>query len=161
MQMMTESRIAEFWRRVDRSTGFSSCWIWKSSQYRNGYGYFSVNGRKRLAHRIAFELGNGRKLEKSEICRHQCNVPLCCNPSHLLSGTQYDNIHDCLDSGRFSFAPRNIAEMNGRAKLDFCDVKKIRALCASGESQKAVAFRFGVSPSSVSDIVHGKHWKAA
>ena len=47
-------------------------------------------------------------------------------------------------------------ERNGAAKLTDEQVDAIRAACAGGQSQRAVAARFGVSQGHVSDIAAGK-----
>jgi len=48
---------------------------------------------------------------------------------------------------------------NGRAMLGTQDVKRIRLLISSGRSQKSVADEYGITPQTVSKIVHGVRWK--
>lgn len=64
------------------------------------YGSFSDKGRKVLAHRWIYQETTGAKLLKGVVIRHTCDVSLCVNPDHLLSGTQADNIQDCIERGR-------------------------------------------------------------
>lgn len=50
-------------------------------------------------------------------------------------------------------------EKNPKAKLTSEDVKEIKTLVASGQLQKDVASKFGVTQPIISDIVNGKIWK--
>lgn len=66
----------------------------------SGYGSFQVNRRARGAHRIAWQLANGRELVKPEFVCHHCDNRPCCNPTHLFVGTVTDNVRDMLAKGR-------------------------------------------------------------
>jgi hypothetical protein len=73
------------------------CWPWKgATQAKNGErrGMFSIEGKTYYATRVVYETYYGKKLEKFEVVRHTCDNSLCCNPFHLLSGTQKDNARD-------------------------------------------------------------------
>jgi hypothetical protein len=76
----------------------SGCWIWIGCTTHDGYGRMMVidkSGKQRpiRAHRISYAANNGR-FKKSEIVRHECDIPLCVNPHHLSLGTQQDNLFD-------------------------------------------------------------------
>lgn len=73
------------------------CWDWTGSCDPNGYGRISFSGRTQLTHRIAFLLANGHL---PTVVRHACDRPPCCNPNHLISGSQTDNLRDMTDRGR-------------------------------------------------------------
>jgi hypothetical protein len=47
---------------------------------------------------------------------------------------------------------------SGVAKLSAADVTEIRALCASGLPQRAIAQRFGVRQAAISHIMCGRTW---
>lgn len=64
--------------RVCENTG---CWIWTGSTS-NGYGYFSLRGKGRRAHRILYFNLVG-SLETTEHLDHKCLVKKCVNPAHL------------------------------------------------------------------------------
>jgi hypothetical protein len=95
-----------FFSRVDKTP---SCWIWKASKTKNGYGNTTVNGKSRLSHRVAWELANGTIPSGMFIC-HVCDVKNCFNPSHLFMGTPKDNAQDRDKKGRN-------AHSKGTAKL--------------------------------------------
>lgn len=74
------------WSRVDRT---GSCWLWQGATI-NGYGVIQRGGRGQgliKVHVAAWESVNGEKPPGLDI-RHQCDVRLCCNPTHLSIGTR-------------------------------------------------------------------------
>lgn len=104
-QSRAEAAVKRFWDKVDMSGGPNSCWNWTAftqPAYRPGqlpYGKFRANGTVLLAHRVAFELAKG-PIPDGHIVRHACDNPKCCNPAHLSSGTQSDNVGDAISRGR-------------------------------------------------------------
>ena len=64
-----------------------------------GYGVFSVNGKTKLAHRVAYELFKGGIPLNLHVC-HTCDNPKCCNPDHLFVGTAAENMSDKVKKGR-------------------------------------------------------------
>ncbi len=89
---------AKLWPRVDRR-GEDECWPYRSAVYRTGYGTVNFDGTATTAHRVAFALANGRITEGMHI-RHKCDYPPCCNPKHLVEGTNYDNVCDMMERRR-------------------------------------------------------------
>lgn len=88
-----------FWEKVDiRSEG--ECWPWKASYKGPGYGVFYDGERLVGANRFALALKLGRPLLPQERSRHTCDWPPCCNPNHLIVGTQKDNMRDKSERGR-------------------------------------------------------------
>lgn len=101
--------ITRFWSKVDRSAGPDACWLWLGARKKAGYGNFFV--RRDLpgqrghaifmnAHKFAYTIAYG-PIPDGEVVRHRCDVPACCNPMHLLAGTQQNNIADAIERGRF------------------------------------------------------------
>lgn len=158
----------DFWSKVDQSGGADACWPWIGSLGTEGYGQVRINKRLVRTHRVAYELTNGPLDANLSVC-HRCDNPPCCNPSHLFSGTQADNMADCSAKGRVpsganSSLSRNKkrakGEDNGLSKLTEHQVREIRLLCAtSGKSKRSIARRFGVTDVLIGQIVRGKIWK--
>lgn len=65
----------------------------------HGYGAVSVNGKRMLAHRAAWEKING-PIQDGLFVLHRCDTPACINPKHLFLGTAKDNAQDMLKKGR-------------------------------------------------------------
>lgn len=59
-----------------------ACWIWKGAIATTGYGQISVDGVRKYAHRVAYELANGLIPEGMRI-DHICHTPACVRPDHL------------------------------------------------------------------------------
>jgi hypothetical protein len=73
---------------------------------------------------------------------HLCRVHPCVNPEHLEPVTPREN------------------KLRGEGtKLTLVQVEEIRYLVRSGELQKSVAVKFGVSKQQISKIVLGLSWK--
>ena len=71
----------------------NGCWLWIKSITSAGYGQLTVNKQYFTAHRYSYMLYNGI-LSDSDVVRHTCHTPRCCNPAHLIKGTHKDNYHD-------------------------------------------------------------------
>lgn len=82
------------------------CWVWTASLI-NGYGSFSVNGRSRRAHRVAYELLVG-PLDDNLVIHHTCSNRACVNPKHLQAIDQQNNIAEMLNRRAYE---RRIAEL--------------------------------------------------
>jgi HNH endonuclease len=81
-------RLATLQSRITPGPG--GCWIWTGYRMPNGYGLFSMNGRKIYAHRASYELSVGAVPEGMHI-DHLCRVRACIRPDHLEAVTQAEN----------------------------------------------------------------------
>src|SRR5215211_1640522 len=86
---MTEIDKARFWIKVTQT---NYCWEWSGALNNNGYGMFRYKDEV-LAHRISYQLIKGSISKKVLVC-HSCDNPKCVNPSHLFTGSQFDNMFD-------------------------------------------------------------------
>ena len=132
----------------------ASCWLWTDKPDTYGYGQFCLNGKKPRAHRVSYELFEG-KIPDGLIVRHTCHNPTCVNPAHLIVGTDLDNSNDKKRAGRQA---RQKGEANGRAKLPESAVREIRDL-AGRFLQRELAEVYGVSPQQIGRIINNKTWK--
>jgi hypothetical protein len=90
---------ARFWSKVDVGRP-DHCWPWRAALDRYGYGQFKGESyvSPKRSHRVAYELVCG-DIPPGLVLRHRCNNPACCNPSHLVPGTQGDNHDDREEAG--------------------------------------------------------------
>lgn len=77
-----------FWSKVDRR-GPDECWPWLASTSW-GYGEFSLGGKLRKAHRVAYEDQVG-PIPAGLTIDHLCRNESCVNPRHLEPVTMREN----------------------------------------------------------------------
>lgn len=90
-----------FWSKVE-VRGQDECWPWLACFRKDGYGAFRLNLGSGVyplvgAHQAAF-MFSGKVTEK--VVRHTCDNRWCCNPNHLVGGTQSENLEDMRIRGR-------------------------------------------------------------
>lgn len=147
--------LERFLAKLDRDGGgFQTCWPWRGSITRGGYGQLSHGSAAVYAHRIAYLLWNG-PIPDRQLVLHRCDNPPCCNPTHLFLGTHQDNADDCVAKGR-SRGRSPVGERMWNSKLTEALVREIRA---SDEPQKALAQRVGVSQALVSLVRRYRIWR--
>lgn len=83
----------------------SECWNWTKTG--SPYGTFYVWRSVHKSHKVMFQLWNGLPVDygkggKSKVIRHTCNNKKCCNPNHLITGTQEQNLNDAFIAGNNS-----------------------------------------------------------
>ena len=144
-----------FWARVALPNE-RGCRLWTGSaagsRPEHRYGKLVFNGRRRQAHAVAWELTNGTVPDKESVL-HKCDVTLCCEPSHLFTGTDKINAEDRNAKGR-----QARGERHGRAKLTEEDLPEIRRQVAAGSSQRKVAKKFNIAQITVSRVVRRETW---
>lgn len=135
----------------------SSCWIWVRSK-NPLYGQACTSGKGILAHRLAWELWNNKKIPEGLCVCHHCDIPACCNPRHLFLGTAKDNIQDAISKGRLAGFTTNheYSRRKRLRKLTDDEVRQIRASAKIKEPLKSVATRFEISMAQVSMIRNNK-----
>ena len=93
------------------------CWEWVGSTGgRDHRGYFTLDGQKKLAHRVVFEIFHG-KIPDKVVIRHKCDNPLCCNPFHLEQGSRSDNELDKYKRDRAGYPIEVVKEIHRLAAL--------------------------------------------
>lgn len=79
---------AEFWSRVEKT---STCWLWRGSISRYGYGQFMSARKSWRAHRYVWELTRG-PIPQGLVLDHLCRNRSCVNPDHLEVVTNRENV---------------------------------------------------------------------
>lgn len=146
-----ESVSSVFWRNVGRVEDspagvVGECWMWCGPLNGWGYGRFYVDGTRRLAHRVSWEIQEGEVPIGLSVLHH-CDRPACVRPSHLYVGTQADNIDDMVRRGR----------QRSHSHL-LPVVLEARRLAAEGMFQRDIAARLGVGQSAVSRMLNAERW---
>jgi hypothetical protein len=141
----------KFWGNVLFPEDKSNCWLWAKCKNQAGYGRVSVgNSTMKLAHRVAWEIINCRKIPDGIHVLHRCDNPPCVNPNHLFLGTQYDNMIDMRRKGRGT-----MGDTHPRSKLTREEGDKIRKLRADGACYESLCINFGISRVTLWRILEG------
>lgn len=155
---MTEYMEARFLKYVSQTPTETGCLLWMgyshSATPNYARGFFSVNGKPQMAHRVAYQLAKG-DIPDGLCVRHTCDVSLCVNPDHLILGTHADNMRDMKDRGR-GRGGGPAGEKHGCAKLT---EEQVRQIGTSHKTRNQLAAEFGVSPSTIKAIRNGRLWK--
>lgn len=129
------------------------CWPWRAGCDAYGYGVLTYKRRTYKATRLSYMIFN--QLETfSEWALHDCDNPICINPTHLFAGDNDANIKDRQAKNR-----QAVGMMNGLSKLTAETVLEIKRKLNFGQSQKSIAIEHGVSSMTISLINQGKTWK--
>lgn len=131
----------------------AGCWEWQGAVNCDGYGTFTRQYRRVMAHRAVWEAFNGRK--PGPVLMHTCDNPRCCNPVHLVEGTHKTNQADKFEKGRQAKGSRV-----GTAVLTESQVLEMRRryvprVC----TYEMLAAEFGVHRDTVQKAVRGKLWR--
>lgn len=132
-----------------------SCWVWKASRDKNGYGIFKGmigNAPFTRAHRYSYALHTGDMLVGMQAL-HTCDNPSCVNPEHLFSGTNADNMRDKAQKGR---AKVPVGEKHGKAVLT---ERQVKSILKDPRPYAEIAAQYNVKPSTIGSIKQRVSWK--
>lgn len=79
-------------------------WFSRAWKGGSGYGMMAYRGANWRCNRLAYVLTRG-PIPAGMVARHTCNNQCCCNPDHIVIGTQKENIADCIKAGNQQFHP--------------------------------------------------------
>jgi predicted XRE-type DNA-binding protein len=148
----TQDDLRRFEMYLIKGTG---CWIFTGGQRgNNNYGGFTLHRKNIAAHRFAYIVYVGQ-IPPDLLVLHKCNIPLCCNPSHLYLGTAQNNANDRDSQNRLL---HNSKEQHPMHKLTQEEVNQIKLLCAAAIPQRQIAKQFNVTQAAISAINRGRNW---
>lgn len=133
--------------------GKDNCWLWTGSQTgKNGPYYkpsFKIKDTNYVAYRVMWRFAYKEDPGEMQVC-HECDNPLCVNPSHLWLGTISDNMLDSYVKGR--------KISSNRREIQDHQVPIIRRLRDQGLTYQKIADKFNVSKSTVYLICTGQRY---
>lgn len=134
-------------------TEADECVLWPFKRDEQGRGKFYTEGRQTIASRYMCRLVHGEPPTPKHHAAHSCGNGHsgCVNPKHLRWATPKENSADQKLHGT-----QQRGERYGLAKLSDANAALILRLKGSGTTQQALADRFGVHQSTISDIWRGK-----
>lgn len=103
---------ARFWAKVEKT---ETCWLWKASKDRNGYGRFRVSDRTLVAHVVGYALA-GCELPAGMVLDHLCRNRACVRADHLEPVTHHENV---LRSPRTYQTPEERREARNRQNREW------------------------------------------
>jgi hypothetical protein len=129
----------------------SGCWLFDGGwNQRGGYCQIWSNGKRKMAHRFAYEKYRGPIPSGMCVC-HKCDVPCCVNPDHLILGTDAENMADKTVKNRQAKGTKI-----GISKLS---PEQVLAIRASVQSCHSLGPQYGVDHSTIQHIRRRKTWK--
>lgn len=133
----------------------NECWeVFSHALTKFGHPTITRNKKSYNIHRYVYML-LGNKIEDSEVLRHKCDNPICCNPAHMETGTQSDNINDMILRGRHNPVT---GERNIHSKLTEEDISNIRGMKGI-KTLRALGKQYGVCHKTIWNIQHLNKWK--
>lgn len=130
---------------VDLDTG---CHEWHGMRTQGGYGQFSLDGRRQLAHRVAWAWTYG-PIPKGQLVCHHCDNRRCVNVLHLFLGSHRDNMQDALNKGRM----KRVSNA-GRQRILTTRKQAVLDAYAAGESVADICARFNYTRQGVLYVVN-------
>lgn len=135
----------------------NGCRLWPETlcHAKEGYGAVWFNGKMRRVTRVLYAHAYG-PIPDDKLVLHTCDVPACCELSHLFVGTNKDNATDRAAKKRGRDAR---GTKSGVAKVDENTVIAIRDEYKSGNvTQIELAAKYRISQTAVSNITTGRYW---
>jgi len=136
---------------VAKKTG---CWdVLGRARNRDGYPVARIKGELDTLYRHFYKRYKG-PIDSGVVIRHTCDNRSCCNPDHLIPGSQKDNVGDMLARNRF---PKGIK--HGRAKLNDDAIRDIKVQYnKDNQTITTIAKQYDVDRKTIHKVVNGITW---
>lgn len=122
-------------RFISKIEFLDGCWIWTRSINKvTGYGYFSIKGKIKSAHRTSYELFIG-EIPENYVIDHLCNNKLCVNPNHLECVTQNENLKRAIGWGSNYNSKKKLCS-KGHEYTKVEENGRIRRICKTCKSEQ-------------------------
>ncbi len=142
-----KNTIWNLFSQIDSEGGLEACWCWTGGKHEDGYGVLRYQGKKHKAHRLLYQHFY-HCLNSKIVVRHICDNPACCNPLHLIEGTQADNTKDMYERKR-SRRGAHPWKLTTEQKMKICLLRK------QGKSYPFIAKQVGCSTASAYRYANG------
>ena len=144
-----------YWKYVDKR-GPDECWPWVGGCFDGRYGAFAIDSTHTIgAHLFAYMLGYDLSaIPRGQYVCHTCDWGICQNPAHLFLGSTQENSWD-----RHAKERDARGEGHGMAKLTATSVIEMRVARTNGATLIELAEQYGVTKTTVSQIVNRKTWR--
>ena len=122
------------------------CWVWPGAKAgshqggRYGVAFVAAEGRWLRVPRLAWEHFAGAAMPAGHFACHHCDNPSCCNPGHIFSGTQKQNMEDAAAKGRTACGERN-RNAKLTARTVHCFGTRTPRGCGGGSCRQSSACR--------------------
>jgi len=122
----------------------------KDTKHSNGYSTVKWEGRTGLSHRKAYADANNlsRAALDGIVIRHTCDNRKCIEPTHLVPGTQGQNLVDRTLRHRYR-------------KLTIQEAATIKLRLFIGETVASLSREYGVRGTMIHHIKTGRQWSHA
>jgi hypothetical protein len=132
----------------------SPCHLYRNGKDKSSSAQYLFEGvQQGTVHRVAYQLKHG-PIEGTDVIRQNCGQRWCCNPDHLVR-IPFVKAMKIRDERGNSIR----GQRNPHAKLNREQAMEVRRRAKAGESPKALADEFEITPSTVSQIKNGHIWK--
>lgn len=163
MTAWTGQRVKRSWSVRERLDWWSErvesgCREWRgSTDGREGYGKITITNRRQYAHRASWEDATGRPVPEGMVLRHTCDNASCIEPTHLIPGTQAENVGDQIARhrlGRHRGSEHTLSKLTPEQAQDIRD-----RFNRGGVTQAQLAREFELSATGVWRIITGRSYK--
>lgn len=158
----TKLRIGEiqkFYEEVVLPYQGDDCLIWPYTRSIPGYGQMAFKGRRHNVSRLACMHHHGPPPTDTHQAAHNCGGGRngCVNPKHVEWKTPSENMADKVIHGTDNRGEKNYrSKLTKELVLEIVRLKDVDIKLRGG--QKAIAKRYGIDQSTVSDLWTGRRW---